>query len=113
MSNQDPAVQALRMNDKVKQLQSGRLAYYCPGCKDVHTIPAKIGVKDVGAWQWNGSTVAPTVTPSVNVNPSHPEVQCHHFVTDGNIVYCGDCHHELKGQTVELPLVKDTVLSQY
>ena len=31
---------------------------------------------------------------------------CHSFITDGRIQFLGDCTHELKGQTVELPEVK-------
>ncbi len=27
---------------------------------------------------------------------------CHLFVTEGKIVYCGDCTHELAGQTVDM-----------
>ena len=32
-----------------------------------------------------------------------PSEKCHLFVTDGKIIYCGDCTHELSGQTVDLP----------
>jgi hypothetical protein len=28
---------------------------------------------------------------------------CHSFVTDGRIRYLGDCTHDLKGQTIDLP----------
>jgi hypothetical protein len=28
---------------------------------------------------------------------------CHYFIVDGRIRYCGDCQHELAGQTVDLP----------
>lgn len=31
-----------------------------------------------------------------------PYERCHLFVTDEKIIYCGDCIHELVGQTVEL-----------
>jgi hypothetical protein len=28
---------------------------------------------------------------------------CHSFITDGRIQYLGDCTHDLKGQTIDLP----------
>jgi hypothetical protein len=28
---------------------------------------------------------------------------CHYFIRDGKIEFCGDCPHELAGQTVPLP----------
>ena len=50
----------------------------------------------------------PTVRASilVNGNPAlhNPTAKrCHSIITDGKIQFCGDCEHELKGQTVDLP----------
>ena len=28
---------------------------------------------------------------------------CHYFVTNGQIIFCGDCTHAMKGQTAPLP----------
>ncbi len=78
------------------------LVYHCPGCKHNHTVPAK-------RWNWNGSLDKPTLSPSVrHFFPAMPkynraeETICHYFITDGNIVYCDDCKHSLRG-TVPLP----------
>jgi len=78
-------------------------AFHCPGGECGHAIRVK-GPEP--CWGWNGSTEAPTFTPSIFVNrgstnPTAP--QCHSFVTDGKIQFLGDCSHSLKGQTVELP----------
>jgi hypothetical protein len=83
----------------------GNLMYYCPGCKFLHSVPPD-------RWNWNKSTDKPTLTPSVRhffpaCGNSPEETICHYFVTDGNIIFCGDCKHELKGQTVPLPNIRE------
>ena len=93
--------------------------FFCPGCKEVHTIRyAPTG------WTWNGSLEKPSFTPSVLVN-GHELIHdengrwtgdykrdgsgnlikslCHSFVTDGRIHFLGDCTHALSGQSVDLP----------
>lgn len=90
------------------------IRFDCPGCKDPHVIPT-VGPK---AWGFNGSMDKPTLTPSILVRgkdwdydapdeaarlASIRDVVCHSFVTDGRIQFLGDCTHDLKGQTVDLP----------
>lgn len=53
-------------------------------------------------WTWNGDKEKPTVRASILVRG---QFRCHSFVTDGKIQFLGDCTHELKGQTVDLPNV--------
>jgi len=81
------------------------ISYECPGCKHRHAIPAE-------RWHWNGSIDKPTLSPSVRHYTPQSEYGpektiCHYFVREGNIEFCGDCEHELKGQTVELPDIID------
>jgi hypothetical protein len=92
----------------------------CPGCKDIHMLP----VTGARAWQYNGNDNSPTFKPSILAQgveefsddeyarvmagekiPPRPCV-CHSFVTDGRIQFLGDCTHDLKNQTVELPEIK-------
>ena len=56
-------------------------------------------------WGYNGNAELPTFTPSVLVryNWSDGPRVCHSFVTDGRILFLGDCKHKLAGQTVDLP----------
>lgn len=85
------------------------IRFDCPGCKDPHVIPT-VGPK---AWGFNGSMDKPTLTPSILVRRTAwdpddadavaQQVVCHSFVTDGRIQFLGDCTHDLKGQTVDLP----------
>lgn len=59
-----------------------------------------------GRWTFNGDVERPTFSPSVNVRWELPEgggeERNHFFVRDGKIEYCGDCTHELAGQTHNL-----------
>jgi hypothetical protein len=81
----------------------------CPGCGDPHVIPTT-GPK---AWGFNGSMDAPTLTPSILVTWRGEDdgkpvfASCHSFVREGKIEFLGDCTHELKGQTVDLPDVTE------
>ncbi len=75
--------------------------FYCPGCKREHTY----SVHEQG-WKFNGNMIRPSFTPSL-LNREFDEENkvksiCHLFVTDGNIIYCGDCTHELTGKTLPL-----------
>ena len=107
---------------KLRRLEGGRIAFWCPGCNDAHVI----SVREDGAhtgwfWGFNGDGDRPTFTPSVLATGSQKLTdeqwkfimdggriepirwRCHSFVTDGQIQFLGDCTHELAGQTVDLP----------
>lgn len=81
--------------------------FMCPGCHKAHSIrtdPAKSP-----CWQFNGDMVKPTIRASVLVyehrnDSGYHQPRCHSFVTDGQIKFLGDCTHDLKGQTVPLPV---------
>lgn len=94
------------------------LIFYCPACKENHAINIEGDDTKEPQWVFNGNVKSPTFTPSVRVSGMMPSdipgefndpskdkpFQCHFFITDGNIVYCGDCTHELSGKIV--PMVK-------
>ncbi len=77
---------------------TGRLLYYCPPCKQPHTIE----IDGSRAWTWNGNLITPTVSPSIKVTCPPMPYCCHHFVRNGRIEYCGDCSHELSGKTIDM-----------
>lgn len=108
------------LGTKLRKLGGGLIAFFCPGCKESHTIR----VSGAHAWGFNESGDAPTFTPSVLVtgvqcvNDEHGnwtgewvrdadgkgvKQVCHSFVTDGRIQFLGDCTHDLAGHTVDLP----------
>jgi hypothetical protein len=79
--------------------------YWCGGCGHAHSVPAE-------RWHWNGSTDAPTLSPSVRHFVMHPDTKaetttCHYHLNDGVIEYCGDCPHSLKSQKVQLQNIPD------
>jgi hypothetical protein len=75
--------------------------FFCPGCRWPNAIVVKRGSKYVGpCWDWNQDKERPTLSPSILSRGEH---RCHSFIRDGKIQYLGDCEHELKGTTVDLP----------
>jgi hypothetical protein len=69
--------------------------FLCPGCNKIHGFNS--------TWKFNNDLDNPTVSPSLLVDKDKPENRCHSFITDGKIKFLNDSHHDLKGQTVELP----------
>lgn len=59
-------------------------------------------------WYFNGDFERPTFSPSMliqygdNENPETGHVREHFFVRDGKIEYLPDCHHDMKGKTVDM-----------
>jgi hypothetical protein len=74
--------------------------FQCPGCGCAHWVRVQ-GIEPV--WAWNGHLEKPTFSPSLLVNGFDPKTRCHSFVKDGMIQFLNDCHHDMKGQTVEIP----------
>lgn len=88
------------MPDKLHRMQEGLYAFECPGCGCAHWF--SVSGDGRPHWQWNGDLDRPTVMPSILVDASRPERRCHLSVRDGRIQFLGDCHHDLKGQTVDM-----------
>jgi hypothetical protein len=87
---------------KITHGEKVRYEHYCPGCQATHRIAVGTPYANGANWTFNGDAETPTFSPSINVGPGGP-LQCHYFIRAGQIEYCGDCHHDLKGQTVALP----------
>lgn len=84
--------------------------FYCPGCKHEHVYSVM-----TDGWQFNNNIENPSFTPSLlntqkilneTTGVYEEKSRCHLYVTDGKIVYCGDCTHEFNGQTIELSELK-------
>lgn len=104
---------------KLFDAEHGTYRFRCPAGHD-HFINTIVPNQQAAQWGFNGNLDKPTFTPSVNeragrfvdVNIKGNEewlsdpansYQCHFIITDGFIYFCGDCSHDLKGQTLELP----------
>lgn len=91
---------------------------YCPGCKHHHMLrtrmpsnPTQQEVDDQrnniqGLWTFNGDFDKPTFRASLLIGAHDATYRCHSFITDGKIQFLGDCFHELKNQTVDLPEIE-------
>lgn len=77
------------------------LLWRCAGCGDIHACPVRGSRIERPRWDWNGSLVAPTLSPSILKRPGAGPV-CHSFVRDGVVDFLGDCAHPLAGQTVAM-----------
>ena len=80
---------------------SRQLAFCCPGCRMIHTVP--IEGSGITNWKWDGNMEQPTLTPSVLSTWPPTERRCHLNIDAGVITFHGDCSHDLKSQRVELP----------
>lgn len=125
----DTAMTKLKFTDG-----GGHASFYCPGCKDYHTVAVSV-TQSPAKWGYNGDPEKPTFTPSILVRGGHyapsfkpgdrcwciynaekrakgePEAfacnTCHSFVTAGRIQFLADSTHHLAGQTVDLPDLDD------
>jgi hypothetical protein len=92
---------------KVKALEGKNpdFVFQCPGCNCNHGIWTTNRNDNKAIWSFNNNLNSPTVQPSILVryNNGGEDMVCHSFITDGNIMFLGDCTHNLKGQTVALP----------
>lgn len=77
--------------------------FYCSGCKYQHTYSV---FEDGSQWKFNGdmgkASFIPSLLNRIIDQEGNETSRCHLFVTDGQIIYCADCTHELAGQTIEL-----------
>lgn len=105
----------------VARYKDGKLVGYCiwcQGCKCSHFFPTDTEVGKGHTWTFSGSLESPTFKPSLRLYYIHPETKaevttCHCIVTGGKIQFCGDCEHELKGQTLNLEDIPDSYQLAY
>ena len=85
---------------KIARLDESHLLFVCPGCK----CPHHVRIAGIGPiWEWNGSTILPTFSPSIVFSAHTPTKRCHGQITDGSIEFFPDSHHELAGKIAWLP----------
>ena len=111
------------LGSKLRQLEGGKVSYWCPGCDMAHVLTVEPGGPGP-CWFWDRDPDKPSFSPSVLVKYEswHPPVTrenlaewkrapwrqerrvniCHAFVTDGQVQFLDDCTHALKGKTVPL-----------
>lgn len=76
-------------------------AHWCPACEEAHVFAVDRAFANGACWTFNGNLDEPSFQPSMRIRVG-PRV-CHYFLTKGQLAFCGDCTHALRGQTVPLP----------
>lgn len=117
------------VNAKIVESRPGVYYHWCPACKQRHMIyvgePSSTGKQ----WQINGDFDNLSMTPSMLIYSDVPDTSefpltelaarkiegkidkipyhritiCHYIISEGKITYCGDCQHDYKGLTIEIP----------
>ena len=87
-----------------------RARFLCPGCQREKFLWLKPEQSPDGhSWHFTGTVESPTFHPSVLSVEDWPEEEggrrvCHSWVKAGMVQFLGDSTHELRGQTVPLPV---------
>ena len=95
----------IKVNENIyngKKYHHTQYLYKCLGCGYEHAFALK---SEGGHHDFNMDLDNPTISPSLLQNFS-PDRTCHSFIRDGKIQYLGDCWHDFKGQTIELPNIE-------
>ena len=92
----------------LEKIESGPFVWYqfwCPGCERLH--PLYTQNPKGPEWKFNGDMEKPTFSPSLLCSGSEPSRRCHLFVRNGQIEFCGDCHHSLAGKIVPMEDIEE------
>jgi hypothetical protein len=81
----------------------GDYLHYCPACRQMHLINTRRKNQNGAQWTFDGNMEKPTFSPSINILKEGGGSQCHYFIQVGYILYAQDSHHDMKGQTIEMP----------
>lgn len=90
-----PKIKEYKVDGKPEDFR--KYFFHCPGCDEIHAFTSE--------WKFNKNIENPTVSPSILVTwgPLNPGKRCHSYIKEGKIQFLNDCHHELKGKTIDLP----------
>ncbi len=81
------------------------ILFYCPGCGSLHSMTFNGFLNECGAtWTFNGNYEKPTLSPSLLVTWENN--RCHSLINNGMMQFLGDCTHENKNKTLEIPSFK-------
>lgn len=110
-----------RTNKESGKFEQIGWAFWCSGCKCFHHVydgqlisllppDSRKDFNNSPTWNVSGTPELPTFSPSVLVYHTEPPdekqvTQCHFYVNSGRVQFLSDCRHDLKGQTVDLPIL--------
>jgi hypothetical protein len=84
--------------------KSSAWVFFCLPCGRSHPY-------SVPRWTFNGDVERPTFTPSLRILDGNNGTACHVNITDGKIIYHGDCPHSYANKVIDLPDVDEEKLS--
>jgi hypothetical protein len=107
-----------QISQKLRKVRSG-YAHWCPGCEEVHILP--------DSWKFDGNLENPTFSPSFkhsgvkrkivngewigewerDVNGVPLNFICHYNLIRGDLHYCADSTHAMRGKVVPLPALPE------
>jgi len=107
----------MKIRSTDKRENSPDYIFFCPACQCGHGIWTTSRNENNALWDFDGNMESPTISPSILLRHTKYEtgedgmpiketvnnIVCHSFVKNGMIQFLGDCTHELKNQTIELP----------
>lgn len=101
---------------RVDNYRENCIFHYCPACDDLHPFAVDSPFPNGHQWTFNNNLEKPTFSPSMNcsIGP-YPEGtkrageidRCHYHLKEGKIQYLGDCTHDYKGKTINLPEIPE------
>lgn len=71
-------------------------SFWCVACRMLHAFNTNQAWQPW--WTFDGNMESPTFVPSLR----YVDYGCHLFVSNGEISYCNDCRHELRGKIVPM-----------
>lgn len=93
----------LQVNQTTQVPTSADLVFFCPACGCGHGIWTTKRNGNNAIWVVTGlDTNMPTVRPSLKITHANGTI-CHCVITAGEIEFCADSSHELRGKRVPLP----------
>jgi hypothetical protein len=95
-------------------------AHWCPACQSMHAFAVDAPFSNGAKWTFDGNIERPSFSPSMNIRIGRyadPEFVdednlssvCHYFLQGGVLKFCGDSTHALRGQSVPLPELPESL----
>lgn len=73
--------------------------HWCPACEEMHLLP--------DSWKFDGNLEKPTFAPSFRHTGNPLPWVCHYHLTEGQLIYCPDCTHQMANKVVPLPVLPE------
>jgi hypothetical protein len=96
---------SITLSAGLRMVGIGRYMHWCPGCDEPHFF--NVAQQDAHdgptprRFAYNGDVKEPTFSPCQHIAGARGT--CHYYLTSGKLEFMGDCFHEFRNRTVDLP----------